>query len=549
MKRELIIYFTEENKSGYKCRESWLKKNNQSLYKNIIDYNIKCNFNPEIKFIQKIYNYIYDFVENPKCPTCNNLLKFKKNLKDGYQKYCSSKCTLTSDQVKKTNLEKYGVEYPLQSEEIQKKIKFGIEKKYGVNNPFQLKHVKEKIKKTNLEKYGVENPFQSEQIKKKIKETTILKYGVDNYSKTIECKKFKNKKYFNLYKKKYSKILNINKKNINFISNNYLIIKNYCDKHPNGFEITKSLLYDRIRLNLSICTKCYPINEQSSIKEKELLTFIKSFNINYIIENNRTVLNNKELDIYIPDHKLVIEFNGLYYHSELYKPKNYHLNKTIECQKKGIKLIHIFEDEWMYKPDIVKSIIRNKLGLINNRIYARKCIIKEIDNKLCRNFLNNNHIQGNVNSKIKLGLFYDNELVSIMTFNKARKSISNDINNSYELNRFCNKINHSIIGGVSKLLKYFIRNYNPKQIISYADRRYSNGNLYKTLGFERVHDTKPNYQYFKNNELARYHRFNFRKDKLIKDGYDRNKTEHEIMIERGYYRIYDCGNIKYIMNL
>ena len=253
-----------------------------------------------------------------------------------------------------------------------------------------------------------------------------------------------------------------------------------------------------------------------------------------------------ELDIFIPSHNIAIEFDGLYWHSELYKPSNYHLNKTELCEKQGIQLIHIFEDEWLFKKDIVKSRLLNILGLTPNKIYGRKTIIKEVSPKESKEFLNNNHLQGSTNASIKLGLYYNNELVSVMLFNKPRLGIGVTYD-GYELSRFCNKLNTSVIGGADKLLKYFIKTYQPKEIISYADRRWSQGNLYEKLGFNFIHNSKPNYFYI--NQNVREYRFNYRKNILVKQGYDINKTEREIMLDRKIYRIYDCGAKLYKINL
>jgi hypothetical protein len=288
------------------------------------------------------------------------------------------------------------------------------------------------------------------------------------------------------------------------------------------------------------CPKCGLSYDKS---ENELKEFLKSLNISFI-ENTRKIISPLELDIFIPSHNMAIEYNGLYWHSEIHKPSNYHLNKTIQCEKKGIQLIHIFEDEWLYKQDIVKSRLKNLLGLNQNRIYARKCVIKEVSSKESKEFLNKNHIQGNVNSSVRLGLYHDDTLVSLMTFGSLRKSMgSNSVENSYELYRFCNELNTSVIGGASKLLKYFINTYQPKEIISYADRRWSKGNLYEKLGFKFVSNTPKSFSYIINNK--REYRFKFRKDVLIKLGFDSKKTSHEIMLERNIFRIYDCGNKKY----
>jgi hypothetical protein len=220
--------------------------------------------------------------------------------------------------------------------------------------------------------------------------------------------------------------------------------------------------------------------------------------------------------------------------------------KTESCLEKGIQLIHIWEDKWNYKQDIVKSMILNKLVKTPNKIFARKTQIKEInDNILVRNFLETNHLQGFVGSSVKLGLFYENELVSLMTIGKKRNLMkSKSQEGEYELLRFCTKLNINVIGGASKLFKYFLKNYSFTEITTYADRSHSQGNLYETLGFEFVSKTPPNYYYVVDG--VRKHRFGFRKDVLIKEGYDVNTTEHEIMLKRKIYRIYDSGSLKFI---
>lgn len=292
------------------------------------------------------------------------------------------------------------------------------------------------------------------------------------------------------------------------------------------------------------CSKCSNI---ISKPEKKLMDFLLEMGINYL-PNDRLFLGGKELDILIPSHNIAIEYNGIYWHSELFKSNNYHLNKTNICELKGIKLIHIFEDEWLFKEEIVKSRIKNILGLTENKIFGRNCIIKEVSSKESKEFLEKNHVQGNINSKIKLGLYYKDELVSLMTFGNLRRSLGlYSFSGGYELFRFCNKLNTNVIGAASKLLKYFINNYNPNEIITYADRRWSTGGLYEKLGFEFIHNSKPNYFYVFNN--IRKNRFGFRKDVLIKEGYDSNKSEHQIMLERGIYRIYDCGSKKYSLKL
>jgi hypothetical protein len=194
----------------------------------------------------------------------------------------------------------------------------------------------------------------------------------------------------------------------------------------------------------------------------------------------------------------------------------------------------------------VKSIIKNRLKINNKTIYGRECHIKELDSKTTSKFLNENHIQGNINSKHRIGLYHKDELVSVMTFGLGRIMMGGK-NNEFELTRFCNIINCNIIGAASKLLKFFIKKYNPKKVVSYSDVRLFNGDLYGKLNFVKIHQSKPNYWYVIDG--IRHNRFNYRKSRLVKEGFDINKTEKEIMFERKIYRIYDCGNIRWELNL
>ena len=294
------------------------------------------------------------------------------------------------------------------------------------------------------------------------------------------------------------------------------------------------------------CPKCSMGG--TSYKEKELSDFIKETYDGEIIENSRSIISPLELDIYLPELRLAFEFNGLYWHNELYVDKNYHLNKTKLCEEKGIHLVHIYEDDWVFKNDIVKSRILNLLGKTQRKIYARQCEIKEVSSKESKEFLIENHIQGNVNSKVKLGLYYKEELVSLMTFGNLRKNLgSSSKENSYELLRFCNKINTNVIGGANKLYKFFVMMLNPKEILSYADRSWTSKtkeSLYDKLGFTLLGESRSNYHYIV--EGKRKNRFNYRKDILVKEGFDLGKTERDIMFDRGIYRIYNCGSLKYI---
>lgn len=459
--------------------------------------------------------------------------RIKNKVEEGNLSKYGVKTTLlethTKEKIKKTLKERYGSETPFSSEIIKQKSMIKMNDKYGVDYPLQSKEIYKKLKKTVLSKYNVEHPMKSEEVKTKLKNTNLERYGnVFPIKSQIVQEKIAEK-----YKLKYSHI------NILNVSLKKLQIK--CDNCGETFIISKSLFNHKNSDNSVLCPICNP--PTLSTKEIEILNFIRNNYDFEIVSNEKKILSPYELDIYLPELKLAFEYNGIYWHNELNKENDYHLNKTEECEKQGIQLVHIWEDDWLYKQEIVKSIILNKLCKTNNKIYARNCEIKEInDINLIKNFLEANHIQGYINSKIKIGLFYKKELVCLMTFNTivGKKRINKG---EYELLRFCNKLNTNVIGGASKLFKYVIDKYKPKEITTYVDRSYSQGKLYEILGFSFSGKTQPNYFYVLNRK--RYHRFNYRKSVLVKNGFDSNQTEHEIMLNRKIYRIYDAGNLRY----
>jgi hypothetical protein len=320
-------------------------------------------------------------------------------------------------------------------------------------------------------------------------------------------------------------------------------------KCTNGHIQEKSI--QSFKLGIIGCNECRT-DIIRSIAEKEIFDFIEE-EYTKSEKNNRIIISPLELDIVMPEKKLAIEYCGLYWHSEYAgKDKNYHLNKLNLCNQAGYRLITIFEDEWIKKQTIVKNRLRHIIGLETERIYARKCIVKEIEYKQAKEFIDKYHIQGSTQNNISLGAFYENdELVAVMTFSKpslAKGRKDQQSEGIFELSRFCTAKN--VIGIAGKLLEYFKRSYEWKEIYSFADRRWSEGNLYERLGMEKIGITKPNYFYWKGNDFKRYHRFYFRKNVLEKrlEIFDSNKTEYQNMVDNGWNRIWDCGNIKYNIN-
>jgi hypothetical protein len=530
------------------------------------------------------------------CPVCGKPTPFV-NSNIGYQESCSLKCSFYNpkriERLKKNSLEKYGTEYPIQSEQTKNKIKQTNLEKYGHENPFGSKIVQEKIKQTNLEKRGVEyagkcketrtkinktykeryggHPWSNKNVQLKQRKTMKEKYGVEhNFQIDVEGRYERNIKQFgeDYYSKKAKKAHQTSKENgthddwIKAIQNgtkrrihkfekdnnctiirklileyglgwwrnaNYLDLTIYRDK--NNIFVSNNDIQKIIDYTEFIKTR------QSSLFEKEVLNFIQLIYKKEIIQNDKKLLNRQELDIYIPDKSLAIECNGVYWHStNAGVPKEYHLNKTKKCNEIGIYLIHINEWEWTFKQDICKSIIKNALGIIDNKIYARKCIVKEVSNQESREFLEENHIQGNVNASYKLGLYYKDELVQLITIGKSRFK-----KDEYELLRMCSKLNTQVIGGFSKLLKH--QPFN--NLISFVDLSKFTGESYFNIGWQLLNYTVPSYSYYRGSEkLNRVSAQKHKLPKLLGDNFDPNKTEAQNMIDNGWLQVYDCGNIK-----
>lgn len=538
-----------------------------------------------------------DVRETKKCPQCNDEFTVYKSL---HQVYCSIQCRVDSEEVQKKykeamvqkydvehpsksdeikkkktetnlerfgvgnplqsedikegirqlNLEKYGVEHHFQSEDVNKKIKETNIKRYGVENPMQNGHILKKAQSTNLKRYGFKSSFENESVRQKYSENSMDKYGVDHPMKSEEVKN-KRKKLFYEYLLKSDRL----KKKVEplFELDDYSGCGQFYEFKCNNCEnIFEDHLNDG---RIPRCVECYPYTGRNSKMEYELIKYLQKNDIEFEHGENTILDKYRELDIYLPEYEMAIEMNGLYWHSEQRgKEKNYHLNKTNECENKGISLFHIFEDEWLNNEDLIADMLLHRLNLSEKgRVYGRNTIVKGVSPKDKNLFLNKYHIQGEDRSSIKLGLYEDGELVSIMTFSKPRVALGQNSKTEdvWELSRFCSS--KIVVGGASKLFTHFIRNHNPDEVYSYADRRRTStldGSVYDKLGFKKDSITRPNYWYVDFNTGIRYHRFNFRKNVLNEklDNFDSDLTEYENMLLNGYDRIWDCGSIKYIWN-
>lgn len=542
-----------------------------------------------------LYLYVNKIPQPPLCICGSSLEYVKPNV--GYKKTCgSSQCLVitSSKKRKQTNLERYGGNSPSCSSDVVNKMKNTIKTKYGVDNVRDIPGIIEKTINTNLERYGVEWSSQSETIKNKMYTTNIEKYGgicsqvndevknktintnlerygVEHVWESDDIKKKITKQFKITYGghpmtneeiKDKTKKTNIEKygfeypqqsevvknrissvRTKNWLESMKLMDDNFkhkdgdgyyvlfCEKTNKNYQIHPVTYNRRKRNGEELSIYLNPLEKNYSLGEKELCDYIREIYCGEIIENDRKILNGKEIDIFLPELNIGIEYNGIYFHSSDIKPKNYHQNKFKQSMDNGVELIQIWEDEWYHKKDQIKSLIRHKLKLTENTVYARKCEVREISIEEYRDFIDSNHLQGYSRSKIKIGLFHENGLVSVISFCSPRHK-SNNV--EYEMIRFCNKLNTNVVGGASKLFKYFVKKYNPTSIVTYSDLDKFNSGLYVNLGFKCVGITEPSLFY--SDGKIRHNRFNFRKSKI---------KEKQIDISK-YLKIYNTGNKKYI---
>lgn len=464
---------------------------------------------------------------------------------------------------KKTNLSKYGVENLSQSPEIQEKIKQNSLEKYGTKHFLSSKEVRDKIGKTNLEKYGNENIFDSKEIKEKIKQTMKKKYGVE-YS--LQSDKIKNKFYKSMVEKYGTQYamhsFQIREKRRNSMQSNiqnkifdfehitplfeeeeFIGINKFykwkCNTCYTTFE--DHLDYGHIPR----CPRCNPKKVKIDRKQKELVKWLKTIlNIKNIVEEDKNIISPDSVNIYLPEYHIAIDLISLYWHSESQgRDRNHQINKTALCASRGVDLITIFEDEWMIKQKIIKSIIKQKLGLFGKSLNIKNCFVKEITNKDASFFYERNHLQGHVNSRINYGLFHQTEgLVSCFSISRAR------FNQHYEweITRFTNRMNFYISDAFETFLNHF-KEQNRGSIITYADCRYFDASIYEKNGFINAGRSEPNYFY--TNYLDRHNRLQFQKNRL--EGklkyFDGDLTEWQNMQMNGWDRVWDCGSEIYTL--
>lgn len=439
--------------------------------------------------------------------------------------------------------------------------------KYGVDNPSKSPDVKEKIKQTNIDRYGApaftatqegktvvantktsrygsptfNNPDKNRETKlsryedptfnnrEKMKATCISRYGVDNPFKifsvkdSIRIQRGESKDYSPIFvelisdKEKSREFLLENKYSyhelVKVFNAPYYVVQNWASRLD---------LRDLIDFSFT----------GTSQYEDEISNFLQEIGVINVIRNSTAVLgNDQEVDIYLPDYHIGIEFNGTYWHSDLFKPKSYHQEKSKAAEHRGIRLIHIYEYEWknLETRSKIQSLLRIACGKVPRRIYARNCTIKEISNKEARPFNEANHLQGHRNAQVTYGLFYEGELVQLMSFSRTKYNKNLRGDGDWEIIRGCPGSNNLVVGGVSKLFKYFIEKHDPDTIFSYCDFNKFDGKGYEAIGMKFIGYTSPDIHYIFG-EVA----------------VPRNPSKYKYNKENCDYKIWGAGSKKYV---
>lgn len=510
------------------------------------------------KPVAGLYCYVYGD-SSKSCRTCGSDTAFK-TFRDGFFEYCSSSCAAQNAEVKQkkkqtqhdrygggvlndpairerfqaTMLERYGAEHAFQSSVLRSRYEETMIERYGTLYTEDMKSKKEATCKT---RFGTEHPSQCEDFKQRVAETNLKRYGIDYPLRHAENQKRSVKARRQAYICRFDDMCADKKVTPLFDPEEYTTV---FEKHPFRCLVCSHEFHDTMEPGHMKCPECA---HRGSIGERELRDFLQTIYEHRMLFGDRTVIAPRELDVYIPNLQLAIEYDGLYWHNERNVGRAYHLEKTQACAKKGVRLIHIFENEWLAKRPIVESRLRNALGM-STRIGARKCRVVELSSTAASTFMSHNHIQGSCPAKVAFGLMLGDDLVAAMTFGKARFSDAD-----WELLRYANVLNSTVQGGAQRLFNRFLVTHHPKSIVTYSDKRWNTGNLYTHLGFSYSHSSSPNYFYTRDG-INLESRLKYQKHKLsaILEEFDPQLTEPQNMLINGYNRIFDCGNDVFLWN-
>jgi hypothetical protein len=561
MKNECIYLINNENQ----ITDRVISKKYPDLYDTIVEatkFLDECITTKIPHFSVRLYCVLNDISEVPVCPICNKktvglsskkrgklyMLKATCGGKDCHpskldhvkekvittnlEKYGAIYATCTDSvkqKVRETNRERYGSDYAMRSEELKEKYSESIQEKYGTKWYTSTDRFKENQYKSFKEQHGVDNPMQLKAVLDKQKATNKEKYGTDYYFASAQHRG----EYWGISKD--TRDILSNKEQLEKLYQEHKTITSLYKHFGDVSEttISRALVENDIPIT-------YTMNKVST-GEQELSDFIRAhYDGDDIIQSDRTILDGKELDIYIPSKQIAVEFNGLFWHCSRFKDKLFHQEKALNCEKLGINLITIWEDDWTDNRNVVESMLLAKLGKQTDRVYARKTKAVEISHKTASEFLKNTHIQGETIASVWYGLFQSDELVATIGFKKTSRE------GEWDLVRYATS--KTVVGGFSKLLTHFKNKHNFSRIITFASLDVSDGNLYEKNGFDLEYITKPSMSYIKGPKRFRRERFMKHKlnDKL--ENFNPNITERENMLNHGFYQLFDCGMKKYVLD-
>ena len=488
-----------------------------------------------------------------------------------------SQSAVVQDATKATNQARLGVDWPGQSQEVRQKVEAtnlirhgethtmtiarrAFKEQTGFANPFMMAVYQAKAAQTRVSRYDTPYALQVEKFLEKQKQTNRDRRGVDNPMRdpTVKAK---------MRERSQIKYKTAHPNQAHFTPENYATLQD-----PEAFgKLLKTLSLREVAMKLGIsydgcrryCAK-YGIELPSSSYEDAISAFLRGHGF-ALRRADRKTIRPLELDIVIESHKVAIEFCGLYWHGDGLKGRNarafdteaervehyrrYHAAKLDAATAAGYRLITIFEDEWVYKTDLVKSRL---LYILQHgsatRLGAREAEVTKITSDVAAEFFDKHHLQGGgARGFVQYGAYDGQQLTAVMSFGMARPNLGAPKNAyAFEVLRFATDGTNQP-GIASRLFACFVDVWHPYEVISYADRRWSAGGLYEAMGFSLVSTTRPNYFYCYSNRLKREHRWNYRKSQIkhrVADG--DSKTEYQIMQELGYYRIWDCGSLKYV---
>lgn len=569
VKESYVNYMKYGPRTCPECRKTAISNS----WKNRTDAQAQLTNHKRIQTCRERYG-VDNPVQNPEIRA-----KINHTVKERYGVDNLSQSPIIQDKIRTNSVKRYGVDHYSKDPDIRNRMKQGMVKAYGVEYATQSAEIMDKLTDTNIKKYGVPCVLASADIQQKIQNTCMSRYGVRYAAQApevIEKRKATNK--------------------VKYGASGYVFSDDYLNtliQDPSKAECASSFRADPKKfitdLNLDHPPTYQELAKLTGLSDTTISYHVVKHKLQRLIQYNKStmeaavsdwilqrypdcelrrnvysIVQGKELDIYLPEYHIGIECNPTVTHNSSLpdpwggEPKHYkyHQDKSLKAKDAGVFLFHIFGYEWTHKRDIILSMLSNLLGGTSSKIYARNTEVVQLSDKECKEFLNANHRQGGLTAKIRLGLKEKRtgELVSVMTFNKMRSTIgeikNTESRSTYELSRFCSKLYTSVIGGASKLFKYFCNNYDVEKIVSFSDLAHTRGELYQILGFKSVSLSAPGYVWVNGVDDSSLHRVNCQKSNLPKLFHDdtidiKNKTEKEIMEEHGYVRVYDSGVIRW----